>query len=78
MAALTTAIYPYHYLPHISWSGGPNAVTLSELHPIACGMLIVRNALLVGVVAWSGARVFTQRTAPASRQGLMAGEISAQ
>lgn len=63
MAALTTWVFPYHYLQLIPPFDGPlvtNPYPLvpapdpagPSLHPVACGALVARNGLYVGTVAW--------------------------
>jgi hypothetical protein len=58
IAGLTTWIYPYHYTPNIPGSSETIAIALSYFHPLACGVLIARNVLLVAAVAWTGVRAF--------------------
>jgi hypothetical protein len=53
MATLTTWLFPYHFFD----SDTPYALT-PILHPVACGVLVVRNVVLLGLVAWLGVRMF--------------------
>lgn len=61
-ALLTTWVFPYHFFDSVT----PYALT-PILHPLACGVLIARNLVLLGVVAWLGVRmvqVMLQRRNP--------------
>jgi hypothetical protein len=66
MAVLTTLVFPYHYVPQISWHGEVNPHPLSYMDPLACGLLLARNMVLVAVVVWTGVRVFGERSAAAA------------
>jgi hypothetical protein len=59
MAALTAWLFPYHF-----FETDTRYALTPILHPLACGVLVLRNAVLLGIVGWLGVRL-----AQRARQG---------
>ncbi|MBS0209968.1 MAG: hypothetical protein JSS27_13550 [Planctomycetes bacterium] len=62
-AALTTAVFPYHFMPGLAGlSDQPRATLIPNLDTSPVALLAARNALLVAITSWLGWRSY--KTSP--------------